>query len=60
MVIVPLGVIGISLLSVLSGVPVSSLLKNVSSKLRKGRAKGTEKKKEGEKGTEEKNEEAED
>jgi hypothetical protein len=56
MVIVPLGVIGISLLSVLSGVPVSSLLKNVSSKLRKGRAKGTEKKKEGEK--EEKKEEA--
>ena len=49
MVLVPLGVIGISLLSVLSGVPVSSLLKNMSSKLRKGRAKGTEKKKEGEK-----------
>jgi hypothetical protein len=45
MVLVPLGVIGISLLSVLSGVPVSSLLKSVLDRLRK-RAKGTKEKKE--------------
>ena len=60
MVLVPLGVIGASLLSVLSGVPVSSLLKGGLGKLRKKREEGTEKKKEGEKGTEEKKEEAED
>ena len=46
MVIVPLIVIGTSLLSVLSGVPVSSLLKRGLGKLRKEREKGEEKKKE--------------
>jgi hypothetical protein len=46
MVLVPLVVIGISLLSVLSGVPVSSLLNNVLSKLRRKREKGAEEKKE--------------
>ena len=60
MILVPLGVIGISLLSVLSGVPVSSLLKRGFGIVRKKGEEGTEKKKEGEKGTEEKNEEAED
>jgi hypothetical protein len=54
MVIVPLGVIGASLLSVLSGVPVSSLLKGGVGKLRKKREKGAEEKKG------EKKEEAED
>ncbi|NQE54381.1 hypothetical protein C5S29_12385 [ANME-1 cluster archaeon GoMg3.2] len=42
MVIVPLIVIGISLLSVLSGVPVSSLLRRRLGKLRKEREKGEE------------------
>ena len=61
MVLVPLVVIGISLLSVISGVPVSSLLKRGFGNVRKKREEGTEKKKEGEKGTEEKKkEEAED
>jgi hypothetical protein len=46
MVIAPLIVIGISLLSVLSGVPVSSLLRRRLGELRKGREKGAEKKKE--------------
>ncbi|MBE9594601.1 MAG: hypothetical protein IMF19_14110, partial [Proteobacteria bacterium] len=48
MVIVPLGFIGISLLSVLSGVPVSSLLKRGFGNMRKKREEGTEKEKEGE------------
>ena len=46
MVLVPLFVIGASLLSIISGVPILSLLKGVSSKLRKEKAKKTEKEKE--------------